>query len=129
MGLFTHTSAKIGGFHKDMNYDTANVQRFTSKFYELFPNKAFRPVDFAISNIGNTDFNPEEEEQRYTSAFDFVPGAVQNMDRSLELMRKYVRKTIESFRVGVILIRIKKINLEINNSNINLDHPQDIFFN
>ena len=99
VGLFTHIPAKIGGFQKDMNYDTSHVQRFSAKFYQLFPSKAFKPVDFAISNIGNTDFNPEEEEQRYTSAFDFVPGAVQNMEKSLEMMRKYVKKTIERFQV------------------------------
>lgn len=59
---------------------------------------AFKGVQFTISNIKNTDFNAEEEEERYTGAFDFVPGAVENMERSLEMMRKYVKKTIDSFQ-------------------------------
>ncbi len=71
-----------------------------AKFYELHPSRAFRTVDFSISNIGNTDFNPEEDENRYTSSFEFVPDAVKSMEHSLQKMRNYVKKTIETFQVG-----------------------------
>ena len=54
------------------------MQRFSSRFYKIESRgkqgNVFVPVDFNLTNIKNTDFNPEDNsEEKYVDSYEFVP--------------------------------------------------------
>ena len=81
--------------NNSLNYDTNNVQRFSSRFYKVESRgkmgSVFAPVELNLTNIKNTDFNPDDStEEKYVDSYEFVPSVFKSLQTSLDLMRKYV---------------------------------------